>query len=62
MKLKKSLSFVGMKLVLVILKVKYIIMTSHIQYKIQYKYNFGTNLDLTITYVYYVVREKKLLE
>ena len=36
-----------MKLVLMIIKVKYIIMASYIQYKIQYKYNFSTNLDLT---------------
>ena len=47
MELEESLSFVGMKLVLVIIKVKYRIMTSYIQYKIQYKYNFSTNLDLT---------------
>ena len=39
MELEESLSFVGMKLVLVIIKVKYRIMTSCIQYKIQYKYN-----------------------
>ena len=40
MELKGSLSFVGMELVLVIIKVKHRIMTSHIQYKIQYKYRF----------------------
>ena len=39
MKLEGNLSFVGMKLVLVIIKVKHRIMTSYIQYKIQYKYN-----------------------
>ena len=33
------MSFVGTKLVLVIVKVKCRIMTSYIQYKIQYKYN-----------------------
>ena len=37
--LERSLSFVGMKLVYVIIKVKHRIMTSYIQYEIQYKYN-----------------------
>ena len=39
MELEERLSFVGTKLVLVIIKVKYRIMTSYIQYEIQYKYN-----------------------
>ena len=39
MELDGSSSFVGMKLVLVIIKVKHRIMTSYIQYEIQYKYN-----------------------
>ena len=33
------MSFVGVKLVLVIIKVKYRIMTSYIQYEVHYKYN-----------------------
>ena len=49
--LEGSLSFVGMKLVLVIIRVKYRIMTSYIQYKIQYKYN-----------VHYKFRHSGLLE
>ena len=39
LELEGSLSFVEMKLLLVIIKVKHKIMTSCIQYKIQYMYN-----------------------
>ena len=39
MELEGSLSLVGMKLVLLIVKVKHRTMTSYIQYKVQYKYN-----------------------